>query len=49
MRRAIRNRTNSTTRLVDVGGVAEHIEAEQAEHRLHLDALQAVGAAGESA
>ena len=32
---------------IDVAGVAEHIEAEQAEHRLDRDALQAVGAAGE--
>ena len=32
---------------VDVGGLAEDIEGEVAEHRLHHDALQAVGAAGD--
>ena len=31
---------------VKIRGRADHVEAEQAEHRLHLDALQAVGAAG---
>ncbi len=32
---------------VDVGGLAEDIEGEVTEDRLHLDALQAVGAAGD--
>ena len=32
---------------VDVGGLAENIEREVAEQRLHHDALQAVGAAGD--
>ena len=32
---------------VEEAGLAEHVECEQAEDRLHLDALQPVGAAGD--
>ena len=32
---------------IEEAGLAEHVEGEQAEDRLHLDALQAVGAAGD--
>ncbi len=34
---------------VEIGGAAEHVEAEEAEHRRDLDALQPVGAAGQPA
>ena len=47
IRRASRNSRNSTASAVEEAGLAEHVEGEQAEDRLHLDALQPVGAAGD--
>ncbi len=32
---------------IEEAGLAEHVELEQPEQRLHLDALQAIGAAGD--
>ena len=48
MRRATQEQDEQHDQAIDEAGLAEDVELEQAEDRLHLDALQAVGAAGDA-